>query len=68
MTEDRNLVTTLPPGLLKPGVADVVSTEPDPRRPWTISAQCAQAQEHRETVRYLLTSRGAARLLTERTT
>lgn len=63
MTEatHRTLTTVLPDGAL-------VCTPPDPHRPWTVSAQCAQAEEHRDTVRYLLTSRGAARLLTERTT
>lgn len=66
MSEDRALRTTLPPGLLEPGKHDTVVTEPHAGRRWTVSAQCAQAEEHREYVRYLLTSRGAARLLTER--
>lgn len=57
MTEDRTLTTTLPDGTR-------VVTEPDERRPWRIHAQCAQADDHRREVRLLLTSRGAARLLT----
>lgn len=55
MSEDRALRTTLPDG-------SVVETSPDPHRPWTISAQCGQADDHRETVRFWLDNRGWRRL------